>query len=609
MEQEKVLMRAPPGYTYQTPSGAKSKLFLKPDVALDSSEKVAFVALSIHSKIPTSTLKAASELDTLFVDTMSIAPVAFALRQLLLETHPDLPLHVESFHSYQGIDEVGRPAQGTSYCLISASVSMELPKKWVEDKGVSREDVLTILSSRATKTDLPILCRIECEEGANGRQDAQAQLSIRIHGETFLPESEPPKSVLLREADHGCALDLQRIEALKGRGVFDSFRQSPFEGSTVRAIFVDGDALVDDVDFNNWLDQELLRSLRASTAAIVYQDDGPSKKLGELIKKHAEIINGGRSVALVRATDLATHPVAESDAVVICAAVIGSGSQLLQISRALRDKHEGHRLYVVGFQCCEVRADWKSIETNLQHAKWGKHQLLRFGHIAIGIALEAALRSERATFGSAAQAAGIPSVIAQRYARLGGADPVKDIVFWPSAEGLVPLRIRPGFAYWKEVYDASKDLTAEVLVTVAIILQRARELDVLPERARLGTRSFRQVVLNPESFARFNDGILQASLLRCCFPSELDYRSDTSASNFMRALIVGLIDRVGAAGGEGLFEFLLALSLGRLRLEEDDLRAVVNAAQACDCAEEIRQCIEFLIGPLLGTPVADPRPF
>ena len=46
-----VVLRAPAGYAYQKPSGARSELFLKPDLALTSSAIVGFVALALFHKL------------------------------------------------------------------------------------------------------------------------------------------------------------------------------------------------------------------------------------------------------------------------------------------------------------------------------------------------------------------------------------------------------------------------------------------------------------------------------------------------------------------------------------------------------------------------------
>jgi hypothetical protein len=157
------------------------------------------------------------------------------------------------------------------------------------------------------------------------------------------------------------------------------------------------------------------------------------------------------------------------------------------------------------------------------------------------------------------------------------------------------MKLRAGFAYWPEGYEAAP-FHPEVLATVAVLLQRARELDKLPDDRRLSTASYRQVVLDPENFARFNDGVIQGALLRCAHPSELDYRADHAASDFMRALILRALARATEEAGEGILEFLAALTTRRLQLAEAHLEEVVTAALNGEARPpKLQKAIRFLL--------------
>ena len=87
-------------------------------------------------------------------------------------------------------------------------------------------------------------------------------------------------------------------------------------------------------------------------------------------------------------------------------------------------------------------------------------------------------------------------------------------------------------------------------------------------------------MLDPENFSRFNDGVLQAALLRCAHPAELDYRGDHAASDFMKAVILRALARATQEAGEGVLEFLLAIAQRRLQLSEAHRSEVMNAALA-----------------------------
>ncbi len=70
--------------------------------------------------------------------------------------------------------------------------------------------------------------------------------------------------------------------------------------------------------------------------------------------------------------------------IIVCAAVVGKGSRLLETSRALRDRHDGPRLYVVGYQVAEGRDELKTLPSNLKHSKDVAHEFVAFGSAAVG---------------------------------------------------------------------------------------------------------------------------------------------------------------------------------------------------------------------------------
>jgi hypothetical protein len=84
------------------------------------------------------------------------------------------------------------------------------------------------------------------------------------------------------------------------------------------------------------------------------------------------------------------------------------------------------------------------------------------------------------------------------------------------------------------------------------------------------------VALDPENFARFNEGIIQAALLRAALPSELDYRGDIDASAYM----VTFLKRIAAKFDEpqiATLEFLAAIATKRLQLNPEDTTLVSTA--------------------------------
>lgn len=600
-----VVLRAPSGYAYQKPSGARSEYFLKPDLALKSSANAAFVSLALFHRVFAARSSRFKDLQNVFLDTMGIAPVAYGLVDLLKLCGYGGALSIESFHSYGGFDEVKRPLPGTSLCIISASSSMALHERWMREKGVVESEVLTLLTlSCAEGRREGALLVVDPPGGATA--SGPAQLSIRISGETFLPEQEPAKKVLLSDVHHRSDEDVRLFCRLAGKQIFDVFRRPARSLSKVRALFVDGNKLLDEEEFDQWLHEQLLHSAKAASRVVVFQDDSASRALAERVKAYCEGTLGLSEMKLVSASRLALTKLKPDDGTIVCAAVVGKGSQLLEVSRALRDLHNGPRLYLIGFQVAETRGELKTLPANLRHSKTVSYDVARFGAAAIGTQLSSSFEKEMSTYyGKSQDLQRLPGALGQRGGVLGSTGEVAEMALLPAGDAVSGrLRLRAGFAYWAEDY-SPQACQAEVLATIAVLLQRAREHDKLPDDRRLSTATYRQVMLDPENFTRFNDGVIQAALLRNAYPSELDYRSDHAASDFMKAVILRLLARATSEAGEAILEFLAALGLKRLQLADGHLAEVMAAAGARgERPLELHRAIIFLLGLKAGRGIA-----
>lgn len=605
-----VVLRAPPGYAYQKPSGARSELFLKPDLALKSSANVAFVAFSLFRKLFTAARTKSEDLRTVFVDTMAISPVAYGLRELLWLCGIEKPFHIESFHSYGGFEEVKRPLPRTSLCIISASSSMSLHEQWIVQKEVAQDEVITLLTLRsAPRLQNRALLAIEAPEEAGTA--GPAQLSIRIKGETFLPEQEPAKKVLLTDLHHRSDEDVSWFCEFAGQGVFDIFRRPASSGSKIRALYVDGLKLIQQPSFEKWLRGQLLQSVKAATRVIVYQDDDPSRTLADCVRVFCESTLGLRPISMIPASKLPSSKLAEADGVIVCAAVVGKGSQLLEISRTLRDMHEGPRLYLIGFQVAEARSELKALPSHLKHSKSVPYEVGTFGSAAIGTQLLSSYSQEQKLYYQQSwDFSGLPGRMKVRASALGSTSPVGEYALLPHGSKVDgAMRIRAGFAYWPPTF-SPQACHAEVLATVGVLLQRAREHDKLPDERRLSSGSYRHVVLDPENFARFNDGVLQAALLRSAYPSELDYRADHAASDFMKALVLRILAKATEESGEAALEFIAALMMKRLQLSESHLSEVLSTAiSRTKRPTSLQRAIHFLLSPGSGKSIKKKLPF
>jgi hypothetical protein len=146
-----------------------------------------------------------------------------------------------------------------------------------------------------------------------------------------------------------------------------------------------------------------------------------------------------------------------------------------------------------------------------------------------------------------------------------------DDLFMPSITG-AKLKLRPGFAFWDFEYASKGVSQGDVYTTVSLVLHALR-------RGGRGNRSLGQFdhvrrIISPRCFERFNDGVIQASLLRAAYPAELDYSISDALSEEMHEVLRTFFNQRDTEVGEASMEFLVALATHQLRLTPTYLKAL-----------------------------------
>ncbi|HZV06028.1 MAG TPA: hypothetical protein VE999_13200 [Gemmataceae bacterium] len=81
----------------------------------------------------------------------------------------------------------------------------------------------------------------------------------------------------------------------------------------------------------------------------------------------------------------------------------------------------------------------------------------------------------------------------------------------------------------------------------------------------------------PGNFGRFNDDIIQASILRAAYPFEMNFGDVAAESRELGRLIRRIVDASRTARGGAAAEFLIAMATGRLRLRKEDCFDILSA--------------------------------
>lgn len=559
----RVIVEAPAGYAFLKPSNDRSTYFIRAELGLSTSASVAFVAFAMLLRLVQNHGQVPQQLRLLLVDTMNVAATAFALRELLSLAGVRLLPQVESFHSYGGLDGAASPLPDTSLCIVSASTSMNLHRKWMREKGVPARDVVTLVTFEDAEDAEHALCGLPVNARPEEVPPSSAH-DIRIAGEYFFPVMEEPRKVLLTTTGHGCPEYTKDFHLLREHKAFGAFRAGGCS-TTRRSLFIDADAILKAPTFQHWVNERVPQFLKAGTAQIIFQDDKSSARLAQHIAHIARCL-GCTKVAVRGAATVNASTIDPSAPIVCVAAVVGRGNSLLSLSRDLRNCHVGPRLYVIGMQVAESTANLRTFDRNLTYSSHrSKIDVLRKNEFLTSDTIVESFQQELSLYQGSEE-------FSARRACLSGAPEAGQLFLGSGPDLQHALILNVDFAFWGGTYTPSA-YQAEVLGTIGAVLQNARTGRLrLPEQ-QLRSPLLMHVALDPENFARFNEGIIQAALLRAARPSELDYRGDSHASAYMATLL----GRMAVKFDEpqiATLEFLLALASKRLQLNAEDTKHV-----------------------------------
>lgn len=101
-------------------------------------------------------------------------------------------------------------------------------------------------------------------------------------------------------------------------------------------------------------------------------------------------------------------------------------------------------------------------------------------------------------------------------------------------------------------------------------------------------------IIDPGNFSRFNDGIIQASILRAANPEELAYNIDSDLSQEMFNTFETLIKYHTDEQGEALIEFLYSLAIKKMTLKKIHLQKVVELVKK-ECKQDLFLCFSKYI--------------
>lgn len=577
-------------YHFLNPSGRHTSRFIRLSNLLVYHSEISFIALALLGTLPKDTT-------LVYIDTPSLFAVVAAMNEHRAALNQKLPpLIADSFRSYEEVDTYEFADVTTATAIISASSSGTLAKR-VEARGLDASRIVHALylgkvgpgvrfavdlgsdpalnpdglkTERTTFDDAGV-CEL-CQEGST---------PIPLRGDQFDIAPPQPKALTVKvtHAPKGLA---QTMTRLAGGRCFQVF------ASADRMLWVDATALLATPAFADRLAYFVHRDIPPVKHILVA--DAEARPLAKRVAEIAGITPIVHERDDVYALDAALKA-DPSGALLVVSTVIGTGRVLLDISRDLRPFCSDRPIiYLAGFARTESQAALEVLRRDLEMTKCPvPHQLAIVDRIDLPRTDFANSWARELTFLNLQGGAGLSPVLTARRERLeGSSKPLVDDLFLAN-DGALSLKLRPGFAFWPGSLPTRPHTQSDVFVTVAAVLQQLRNVN-RGEGDALVTNWFQQTLLSPGNFGRYNDGIIQASLLRAARPTELDFAGNAALSKEAGRIIRRIIADPTRARGEAAAEFLVAIGSGRLKLNQDDLAVVLKFnAGAPPIVEELRQ--------------------
>ena len=582
--------RAPVGTHFAKTSDSHSDRFLRVSNVLEEGANVRLIAFWLIPHLWK------IQIGSVMVDTSGIYSIALtAIHEASIRGGLEGTPLVWSHRSHQGIADIASQQASAALCLVSASTSGGLVQRLV-GQGALPERIVTLFSlATPGAQDGYVLCDLTGQNGKGiqrivNHKSTECPLCekhfhlIRIQGDQF---SVSPPNVTTLEIKAADLTEQIKAEAggILGLGAFVAYRRGSNGRIATLGLRVDP-ILHGELSEKNraaltskrerW--HELLRrSSSVSTRHVVAGSYPGSRRIADDV---ADAIRGSlrdnNAPAVVTPEQLRnSSPLANTSTIVI-AACIDEAKELLSVSRTLRDVQEdGSTSYVAVADLMGSKSERDRLRSNLTFGQHGPGTFSLHTLFCLPLNCYEEVPSWEAEGQELKRVIDwaddceidVPESLERRiqFLQKAPAEGIVENLFWPAPDGRA-LALRSDFTLIRDARRDPPATQADLFAVMGLVLTALRHNEDV--NRRLAHNAYERVVLSPHNFDRFNDGILQASLLRSARPQELAYGAcDLSISEQMLDVLMhALPDGDVPEKSEALMEFLVALLTHRMSL-------------------------------------------
>jgi len=582
-------------FHYVLPSEKHSSFFIRTGNMLSDSSEVNFLALTILSRIK------GKKINQIICDTSSILSLPYAINYLLSLFNKSLYIQISSFGSYENIDTFDfRPR---SFIIISASNSGRLLKK-IKAKQADIDSTTIIYNGEDPDGDvifnmhdyIKSILSTENKKQYDTLKDCeyckQNSIPVVVRGDQFIPSRIVIQKLLISKPNVPNWVKAN-VDSLLYHEAISCYRQEKLS-SKRREIFIDIEKLlIENKSFQDGFNKYLRNDLPASTSLIIHLPDKSSIHLAKRISEYLQHI--GSTPQVIDQNKISTIDSNQEHLILIVASCVTTGNKLNSISRDLRsfNKSSIHYLAVINRlsdidkseilrKNLEYRSDTNS---NINRFKFIFESYLGDYHCDLYNEADKPSWANELFFWKSIKDKFQHPFFDKRIKELESKDGLVNNLFLPKPTETEhqPLKLRKNFAF-HNIKDTNKISQADLYTIIAGTFHYLR----YPRHTKIdlknsGTEKYLiqhehvKTIIDPVSFKRYNDGVIQASILRIANNSELNYSiSDRESLDMLETLKDLFKDPTDTNLCEALLEFLLAIAIGKLKLKTYHLKDLLD---------------------------------
>lgn len=599
---------------YVFPSKKHCSKFLRTGNILLYSSEIYFIAFSLLKHFDDNSH------NQIYCDSSSINSIALSLSELKNRFKTDkIQIPIESFSSYEGLYNNELNYKKNALLLISASTSANIISYITEaHKEIERKNIVVLffLGSNEKYNNIKdkVLCNLtHSKTNPNGIVEYKTYYEkdcihckngsypVQVSGDVFLLEKPQINPVLfgVNDADKNLS---SFVEQFKSEKKYNSVFKTNYKESSSNnkyEIYIDFSEIINGIKENRYnkyhkkLNAYINQFVPSNTRYIIHLNDNSSLELATYIKDEInDNYTSDKSPIIVSQDDfIKVIDKTKNGNILVVGSCISNGKNLLYLSRALR-KFESFRIvYFIGVSRMKSKEALSVLKSNLKQGTYGPETssyvevesvsclnkskdtswLLEIEFLNRMITLLIDKESDSSTISFFKDRL---KIISDSHSSIQKG--LSNNLFFPRIIKTkhTELAIRNNFAFFNfENY--VKDVTqSDIYFTISNILNSLRNSTNIEKS--LKQTSFVRNLISPGNFNRFNDGIIQSSILRSANPSELSYSIDFDLSLEMKNILETLIKYNENEQSEALLEFLYAIAISKMSLKDSHLNEIVN---------------------------------